>query len=454
MNITIVGGGYVGSVTGAMCRYLGHHVTILDTDQQKIDLLSERRSPIYEPGLEELLQLPGTPLKGTTQYEEAVPDADIIFIAVGTPTGDDDSPNMSYVHEAAHQIGLNLGPGYTLIVNKSTVPVGSGNWVDSIVRDAFMSRNGTRPEATFSVASNPEFLREGSAIHDTFYADRIVIGSREPRAIAILSDLYLPLRNQDFVPPPFLPRPEGVSAVPLVTTDLASAEMIKYAANAFLTVKISFINEIARLAEKVGADVAQLSRGIGLDSRIGNRFLQAGIGWGGSCFGKDTAALSSMGREYGETMHIVEAARHVNCRHRELAVEKVLSELKILKGSVIGILGVAFKPNTDDLRDAPALDIAKRLIGRGAKVLAHDPIALERARAEVNIPQLHYKDRAEEVFEGASAVVLATEWQEYRRIPYRELRRVMKTPTFLDGRNFLDPEEMENAGYHYIGVGR
>ncbi|HEY3838126.1 MAG TPA: UDP-glucose/GDP-mannose dehydrogenase family protein, partial [Bryobacteraceae bacterium] len=410
--------------------------------------------PIFEPGLEELLRMPGTPLKCTTKYSEAIPDADIIFIAVGTPSDMDGSPDMSYVHEAAYQIGLNLGPGYTLIVNKSTVPVGSGNWVDSIVQEALSSRNGSRPEASFSVASNPEFLREGTAIHDTFYADRIVVGSREPRAIAMLSELYLPLRNQDFVPPAFLPRPEGMSAVPLVTTDLASAEMIKYAANAFLTVKISFINEIARLAEKVGADVSQLSRGIGLDSRIGGRFLQAGIGWGGSCFGKDTAALSAIGREYGETMHIVDAARHVNCRQREWVVERILSELKILKGCTIGMLGVAFKPNTDDLRDAPALDIAKRLIGRGAKVLAHDPVALTRAKSEPAIPHLQYKDTPEEVFEGASALILATEWPEYRRIPYAELRGRMKSATLLDGRNFLDPEEMADFGYRYIGVGR
>ncbi len=211
---------------------------------------------------------------------------------------------------------------------------------------------------------------------------------------------------------------------------------------------------IARLAEKVGADVGQLSRGIGLDSRIGSRFLQAGIGWGGSCFGKDTAALAAIGREYGETMHIVEAARHVNCRQRESAVEKILGELKILKGCSIGILGVAFKANTDDLRDAPALDIAKRLIGRGAKVLAHDPIALDRARAEASIPHLHYKDQPEDVFENSSAVLLATDWPVYRRLPYAELCSSMKSPVFLDGRNFLDPQEMTSYGYQYIGVGR
>jgi UDPglucose 6-dehydrogenase len=454
MNVTVVGGGYVGTVTGAAFRFLGNDVVILETDPQKLESLRNGFAPIYEPGLNELLALGSSSLQCTSRYEEAVPNADVVFITVGTPTGPDGTPDMSSVEEAAYRIGLNLGPGYTLIVNKSTVPVGSGNWVESIVHDAFESRNGSRPEASFSVASNPEFLREGTALADTFYADRIVIGSRELSAIACLSELYLPLQNQDFVPPPFLPRPEGLSAVPLVTTDLASAEMIKYAANAFLTVKISFINEIARLVEKVGADILQLSRAMGLDERIGSRFLQAGIGWGGSCFGKDTAALVSIGREYGEPMEIVEAARHVNCRQRELMVEKLLSQVKILKGGVVGILGLAFKPNTDDLRDAPALDIARRLIARGAKVFAHDPIALARARQEVAMPGLFFKDDPAEVFAGADAVLLATDWQDYRELDYLELRQKMRTPVFLDGRNLLDPEEMTALGYTYCGVGR
>jgi UDPglucose 6-dehydrogenase len=454
MKITVVGGGYVGTVTASAFRFLGHELTILETDPDRLDSLSRGVAPIYEPGLDKLLALSGSHLHCTSLYPEAIPRADIVFITVGTPTCPDGTPDMSFVQEAARQIGLNLGPGYTLIVNKSTVPVGSGNWVGSIVSDAFESRNGTRPDGTFSVASNPEFLREGSALFDTFYADRIVIGSQEPRAIRCLSELYSPFTNQDFVPPSFLPRPTGLSAVPLVTTDLASAEMIKYAANAFLTVKISFINEIARLAEKVGADILQLSRGIGLDHRIGSRFLQAGVGWGGSCFGKDTAALVAIGREYGEPMEIVEAARRVNCRQRELVVEKLLGQLKILKGGVVGILGVAFKPNTDDLRDTPALDIAKRLIGRGAKVLAHDPVALDRARTEVSMPGLFYKDDPAEVFVGADAVLLATDWQQYAALPYGELRDRMRTPVFLDGRNLLDPAEMHAFGYHYTGVGR
>jgi UDPglucose 6-dehydrogenase len=454
MNIAIIGSGYVGLVTGATSAYLGHEVCFLDVDQKKIDMLRRGESPIYEPGLSELLRISSSRIRCTTNGAEALPDADIIFITVGTPFQADGSPNMQYVRDCAWEIGQYLDGKYKLIVNKSTVPIGSGNWVESIICDSYKEKHGGLPDGTFSVASNPEFLKEGTALHDTFYPDRIVIGSMDSRAIAMLSELYRPLLNQDFTPPSFLPRPEGFSAAPLVTTDLASAEMIKYAANAFLTVKISFINEMASLAEKVGADVRQISRGIGLDSRIGPRFLQAGLGWGGSCFGKDTSALVCMGNEYGTKLHIVEAARHVNCLQRERALETLQSDLKIIKGRTIGILGIAFKPNTDDLRDSPALDLAHRLILRGAKVMAHDPIALERAREEASVPGLTFKDDAADLFDGADAIVLATEWEEYRKLPYGELIKTMKTPMFLDGRNFLDSVEMESYGYRYSGVGR
>jgi UDPglucose 6-dehydrogenase len=453
MNIAIIGSGYVGLVTGATAAFFGHQVHFLDVDQKKIETLRRGESPIYEPGLTELLRLGWSRIQCTTRGEEALPDADIIFITVGTPFQSDGSPDMQYVRDSACEIGHYLNGKYKLIVNKSTVPIGSGNWVESIVCDAYEEQHGHLPEDSFSVASNPEFLKEGTALHDTFYPDRIVIGSRDSRAISLLSELYRPLLNQDFMPPPFLPRPEGFSAAPLVTTDLASAEMIKYAANAFLTVKISFINEMAALAEKVGADVRQISRGIGLDSRIGPRFLQAGLGWGGSCFGKDTSALICMGNEYGTRLHIVEAARHVNCMQRERALETLQSELKIIKGRTIGILGIAFKPQTDDLRDSPALDLARRLILRGAKVMAHDPVALSRARQEAVIPGLCYKDEAADVFTGADAVVLATEWDEYRTLPYECLYRRMKTPVILDGRNFLDSAAMGAWGYRYYGVG-
>lgn len=281
----------------------------------------------------------------------------------------------------------------------------------------------------------------------------MVVGTEDPDALKTLYELYRPILEQTFPPPAFLPRPEGLGAVPFVATDLASAELIKYAANAFLALKISFINEIAALAEKVGADVTQVARGIGLDSRIGTRFLQAGIGWGGSCFGKDTAALLAMAREYGLTMPIVEAARQVNYRQRERVVEKLLEELNILKGKTIGLLGLSFKPQTNDLRDAPSVDIAQRLRARGASVKAHDPVAMNEARREHPDLHIHYCARAEDVFDGADAVVLVTEWPEYRSLPWEQLAAVMRTPLVFDGRNFLDTERLARAGFRHLRIG-
>ncbi len=453
-NITIVGAGYVGIVTGAAFAYLGSSVTFLDLDESKIRALREGISPIHEPGLEDLLQLVKPRLKFTMQYAEAVPDADFIFICVGTPPLPDGNPDLRYVEEAATQIGLHLGSGYTLIINKSTVPIGSGNWVETIISDAFEGRNGQRPDGKYCVASNPEFLKEGTALLDSFYPDRIVVGAKDGRALSALAELYRPLTDQDFAPPTFLPRPDGLGAVPLLTTEPASAELIKYAANAFLATKISFINELANLATRVGADITHVSKGIGLDVRIGHRFLNAGLGWGGSCFGKDTAALVALGRDYNVELPIVDAARHVNCRMREWAVERFQEQLKILKGRTIGILGVAFKPHTDDIRDAPALDIARRLIGRGATVRAHDPVALTRARREASVDRLAFCGEAQAVFENADGILLATEWPAYRSLPWEALRSRMKTPIVIDGRNWLDPAAMTEAGYSYSSVGR
>jgi UDPglucose 6-dehydrogenase len=302
------------------------------------------------------------------------------------------------------------------------------------------------------VASNPEFLREGSALHDSLYPDRIVIGADEPRALEVLYSLYRPILDQTFTPPTFLPRPESVGAVPLLSTDLASAELIKYAANAFLALKISFINEIGMLAERVGADIAEVGRGIGLDSRIGPRFLSAGIGWGGSCFGKDTAALIATAEEYGLHMPIVEAARVVNKRQRDRIVEKLLTELKILKGRTIGLLGLAFKPNTDDLREAPAVEIAQKLIDRGVCVKAHDPIAGERFQQDYGHMGVQLCKDAQEVAENCDAVVLVTEWNEYRDLEWEQLGRSMRQALILDGRHILDREKLEKAGFRFIGI--
>jgi UDPglucose 6-dehydrogenase len=453
VQVSMIGTGYVGLTNAVALAYLGHHVTCVDVDAAKIAQLKTGKLPIFEPNLEELARSVTSHLTFTTDYAEAVPKADVVFIAVGTPTGTDGAPDLRYLQAAARAVGENLGDKFTVIVNKSTVPIGSANWVETLVRDAFEAKGGATAARRFAVASNPEFLREGSALFDTFYADRTVIGADDIRAIHTLTDLYRPITEQTFAPPTALPRPEALSAVPLITTDLASAELIKYSANAFLSLKLSFINEIAELAERVGADILQVAKGIGSDERIGNRFLQAGIGWGGSCFGKDTAALVSTGGEYGLNMPIVRAAREVNWRQRERVIEKLLAELKILKGRTIGILGLAFKPFTDDLRDAPALQIARSLLERGAKVKVHDPVAMTRSRAEAGLA-LDYCDAPGDVAVGADALVLATEWPEYQRAPWTEMARSMRTAILLDGRNALQRDVIERAGFRYIGMGR
>lgn len=455
MKVVIVGTGYVGLTTGVALSYLGHEVTCLDVIEEKIQMLKAGKSPIYEHGLEELMEIAKPTLRYTSQYAEAnIEEADVIFISVGTPQNADGTPNLEYVKQAAISIGQHLGKKFTVIVNKSTVPIGSGNWVSSLVRDAMTQVDGIKPEERYAMASNPEFLREGTALHDTLYPDRIVVGAEVDRALIVLTSLYRPILNQDFPALEFLPRPEGFGAVPIVTADLASAELIKYAANAFLSVKISYINEVAQLAEKVGADITQIARGIGLDTRIGSRFLNAGIGWGGSCFGKDTAALITTAEEYRLPMSIVKSARDVNYQQRVWVVEKLLNELKILKGRTIAILGLAFKAQTDDLRDAPALDIAKHLMQRGAKVKAHDPVALAHARKYFGDSGIHFMDSVEEALQEADAVVLVTEWPEYRKLDWDALKVRMKTPLLLDGRNFLAQNVIEQSGLKYIGVGR
>ena len=452
MNVAIIGTGYVGLCTGVCLATIGHKVMCLDTIESKIEALKRGETPIYEPMLAELMGEAKGNLAFTTSYAEAIPQADVIFIAVGTPPLPSGNPNLEYLSQAARSIGEHLGAGFTVVVNKSTVPIGSGNWVGALLRESLERKHGRKMNDEFAVASNPEFLREGSALFDTLYPDRIVVGADHSRALEVLYMLYRPIIDQSFSPPTDLPRPEAKTAVPLVSTDLASAELIKYAANAFLALKISFINEIGNLAERVGADISQIARGIGLDSRIGSRFLSAGIGWGGSCFGKDTAALVATAGEYGLGMPIAEAARTTNQRQRERAVEKLLTELKILKGRTIGLLGLAFKPNTDDLREAPAIDIAKRLIERGAKVKAHDPVASARFKSEYPAIDVEICASAEQVAEDADAVVLITEWTEYLQLDWDALGRSMRQRLVLDGRYALDRERLVRSGFRYVGM--
>ena len=452
MNVAILGTGYVGLTTGACLAYLGHKVTCVDADESKIAALEKGEVPFYEPHLDELIDDARSNLCFTCSYAHAIPEADVVFIAVGTPPGVGGAPDLRYLQSAAQGIGELIANDFTVVVNKSTVPIGSGNWVESLVRDAYEKRHGQRPSGKFAVASNPEFLREGSALGDTLYPDRVVIGADEQKTSAVLYSLYRPILDQTFQPPAYLPRPDNVGAVPLISTDLASAELIKYAANAFLALKISYINEIGLLSEKVGADIAQVAKGMGLDARIGTRFLQAGIGWGGSCFGKDTAALVSTAGEYGLDMPIVKAAREINRRQRERVVDKLLAELKILKGRTIGLLGLAFKPDTDDLREAPALDIARKLIERGARVKAHDPVAMERFQRENPGLAVTLCATPLETATDADAVVLVTEWFQYRELDWEPIRQAMNSAILLDGRHALDRDRMTRAGFRYIGL--
>jgi len=451
VNVAIIGTGYVGLTTGACLAFLGHKVTCVDADANKIEALRRGEVPFYEPHLEDLLADASRNLSFTTDYSQAIPDAQVIFIAVGTPPGVGGAPDLRYLQAAAHSVGEQLGPHFTVIVNKSTVPIGSGNWVESLVRER-VQLNGSGQPKCFAVASNPEFLREGSAIHDSLYPDRVVIGGDQPKTAEVLYTLYRPLLDQTFTPPTYLPRPDRIGAVPLISTDLASAELIKYAANAFLSLKISYINEIGQLAERVGADILQVARGIGLDARIGTRFLQAGVGWGGSCFGKDTAALIATASEYKLEMPIVSAAREVNHRQRERVIDKLQQELKILKGRTVGVLGLAFKPRTDDLREAPAIEIARRLIERGVRVRAHDPVAMERFKREQPDLNVALCATPEETASDADALVLVTEWPQYRELDWEALAPTMRSPLVLDGRYVLDRGRLGRAGFRYVGL--
>jgi len=427
--------------------FLGHEVHCLDVDERKVAELKAGRVPIFEPNLVELMESVGGRLQFTSAYAEAIPEAEIVFIAVGTPSQADGQPDLKYLRSASESLGIHLKAPFTVVVNKSTVPIGSGNWVEALIRES-QKAHGRHSE--FAVASNPEFLREGSAIADSLYPDRIVVGADSGRALEMLYSLYRPVIDQSFAAPAFCPRQEGFASVALVSTDLASAELIKYAANAFLATKISFINEIGLLAGRVGADIQHIARGIGLDSRIGSRFLNAGLGWGGSCFAKDTAALSATAKEYGLGMEIVEATRRVNFNMRERVIERLLDTLKIIKGRKIAVLGLAFKPNTDDLRDAPAIDIIRRLKDRGVIVTAHDPVAMERFRHEHADLAGMLVDSSVEAIQDSDAVVLATEWHEYREMDWGALAGTVKQKNLLDTRWALDGEAMRRAGWNLL----
>ena len=452
MKVAIIGTGYVGLTTALMLAYLNHDVAAVDKDNNKLSLLREGESPIHEPGIQDLLDNLGHTIRFTSSFDEVVPDAELILIAVGTPPKKSGEADTRHVEEAAREVAevCRSNKHYTLVI-KSTVPIGTNRRVAEVVSDVFSER---RIPGDISVASNPEFLQEGLALHGAFYPDRIVVGASNDNAIDALRRLYKPILEQTFDPPSWLPRPASYHLPPMMTTDPNSAEMIKYAANTFLALKISFINEIAGLCEDVGADVTEVARGIGLDSRIGQRFLRAGLGWGGSCYPKDTAALLGVAARAGYEMPITEAARTVNFQQRKRIVEKLRSVLKTLNGKTIGILGLAFKPNTDDIREAPALDIIRQLAAEGAKVLAHDPIAMPNAQQNLCDIQVHFIEDVYQISYNADALVLVTEWEPYHSLELRKLAKQMKTPVLIDGRNVFSPQEARSAGFHYIGVGR
>ncbi|NJP12098.1 MAG: UDP-glucose/GDP-mannose dehydrogenase family protein [Leptolyngbyaceae cyanobacterium RU_5_1] len=447
MRVTVIGTGYVGLVTGACLAKIGHQVVCVDNNAAKVALMQSGRSPIFEPGLEDIMYSAIHPrsLEFTTSLGAGVEHGEILFIAVGTPALPGGESDTRYVEAVAGRIGTHLNGEYKVIVNKSTVPIGSGDWVRRIVMDGVAERG--QGITGFDVVSNPEFLREGSAVYDTFNPDRIVLGSHSDRAIALMQQLYAPIVERRFAEAPLLP------PVPVVVTDLTSAEMIKYAANAFLATKISFINEVANICDRVGADVTQVANGIGLDSRIGNKFLQAGIGWGGSCFPKDVSALIHTAHDYGYQAQLLQAAVHANQRQRLVAVEKLQQILKILKGKTIGLLGLTFKPDTDDLRDAPALDLIEELTRLGAKVKAYDPI-ITPDHPHPELASVSLTTSPEALAAGCDALVLVTDWQLFRTLDYAALAKQMQFPVMVDGRNFLDPEALERAGFYYSGIGR
>ncbi|MEH1889084.1 MAG: UDP-glucose/GDP-mannose dehydrogenase family protein [Nostoc sp.] len=463
MRVCVIGTGYVGLVTGACLAHIGHDVICVDNNEEKVKLMKSGQSPIFEPGLSEIMQsaIQTEKIHFTSDLAAGVTHGEILFIAVGTPplpTGESDT---RYVEAVARGIGENLNGGYKVIVNKSTVPIGSGDWVRMLVLDGTAERQKTLvtaggvssdeklPEvaAQFDVISNPEFLREGSAVHDTFNPDRIVLGGNSQRAVALMQQLYAPIVERKYAEDQSLP------PVPILATDLSSAEMIKYAANAFLATKISFINEVANICDRVGADVTQVAKGIGLDSRIGNKFLQAGIGWGGSCFPKDVSALIHTADDYGYEAQLLKAAVSVNERQRLIALEKLQHVLKILKGKTVGLLGLTFKPDTDDLRDAPALNLIEQLNRLGAKVKAYDPIVSQTGLRH-GLSGVLVETDAERLADGCDALVLVTEWQQFSTLDYVKMAKLMAHPVIIDGRNFLDPEAMIRAGFQYVGVGR
>ena len=432
MHIAVIGTGYVGLVTGACFAEFGVDVTCVDVDSGKIERLLAGVMPIYEPGLERLVSKNAQAgrLIFTTDLRQAVEQALVIFLAVGTPPKPDGSPDLSFVDSAASSIADHMN-GYKVIVTKSTVPIGTGEHIRKLISE----RQSTRMH--FGVVSNPEFLREGAAINDFMRPDRVVLGSRDEEAIAIMKDLYRPLY---------------LIEAPFVITSLEAAELTKYAANAFLATKVSFINEIANLCEKIGCDVHDVARAIGMDKRIGGKFLHPGPGFGGSCFPKDTRALASVARQFNSDSLIVDAVIEVNQRQRREMLTKITKLVGKLEGAHVAVLGLAFKPETDDMREAPSVEIIRGMLENGAKIRAYDPVAMTEA-AKI-LPDVKYAEDEYAAVKGAEVLVFVTEWNQFRALDMTRIRDLMKVPRIADLRNIYSPEDMRELGFEYVGVGR
>src|ERR1051326_1743858 len=432
MHIAVIGTGYVGLVTGACFAEFGVYVTCVDVDEGKIERLLNGVMPIYEPGLEQLVAKNSQAgrLRFTTDVRQAVEQSLVIFLAVGTPPTDDGSPDLSFVEAAAASIADYMN-GYKVIVTKSTVPIGTGEHLRKLIAER------KKTKATFGIVSNPEFLREGAAINDFMRPDRVVIGSADEEAVAIMKDLYRPLY---------------LIEAPFVITSLEAAELTKYAANAFLATKISFINEIANLCDKIGCDVHDVARAIGMDKRIGTKFLHPGPGFGGSCFPKDTTALQSVAKRYECETLIVDAVIKVNQKQSELMLAKIRELVGSLEGKTIAVLGLAFKPETDDMREAPAIGIIRSLLENGVSVRAYDPVAKHEAMKV--LPEIVYADDEYAAVKGADALVFVTEWNQFRALDLLRIRDLMTTPKVADLRNIYEPEDMREMGFEYVGVGR
>ncbi len=432
MQIAVIGTGYVGLVSGACFAEFGIHVTCVDVDKAKIEKLNNNVIPIYEPGLEAIVEknVKAGRLEFTTDIKSAVEKSLVVFLAVGTPPKEDGSPDMSYYRQAAEDVAAAMN-GYKVLVTKSTVPVGTGKWLRDFVAERIP--NGI----TFGVASNPEFLREGAAIEDFMRPDRVVVGSNEEKAIEVMKELYRPLY---------------LIETPVVITSLEAAELIKYAANAFLATKITFINEIANLCDAIGCDVHDVARGMGMDNRIGRKFLHPGPGYGGSCFPKDTRALTTVADQFGVETRIVDAVIEANERQRDAMIPKIEKLVGSLSGKKIGLLGLSFKPETDDMRESPAIEIIHSMIERGATVRAFDPVAMDEARHYIN--GLEYASDEYDAIRDADALVIVTEWNQFRALDMEKVKRLLKTPKIADLRNIYEPSDMRELGFEYVGVGR